>query len=338
MREARKVQKAGRSSYIVSLPISWIKANGIRKSAPVEMELNEDGTITIMPRPNSHSKKEERLVVEYLHPNSRTLALRMLIGGYIAGFNEMEIRPSRKHLSDARALASEFKNMVIGQEIVEETAEKITIRDISNPLEMPMQKTLKRMHYVSREILAKAVSSLNGDFAAGIEEAEAMENEVDRFRWLVARKHNIFLRYPSLASEEGIALPESNLYFIASRHIERISDHALSVLRVCSKKLKAFGKNFQLAANAEKCLSVYDKAIKALFEVDPVLANATIDSIISMEGEFDKLIGKELGKTEEPPAILYTALSLKRIADYSASICESTIDFSGRKKAGSHSA
>jgi len=250
--QTRKVQKAGRSSFVVSLPADWVKAHRIGKNEPIEMEINSDGSIAIYPK-HRQTRKEDRLVVDYPHPNDKTMVLRRLIGGYIAGFDEMEIRPSSLCTAKARALASEFTNMAIGQEVVDEDKGKIVIRDIADPSEMPMGKTLKRMHYVAREVLSASLEGIESLKAPDVGEIEAMEKEVDRLQWLIARKHGIFLRYPSLAMKEAIGLPESNLYFLVSRQIERISDHALSIAKICAKHAKCRKKNqifLQRQANA----------------------------------------------------------------------------------------
>lgn len=329
--ETRKVQKAGRSSFVVSLPAEWVKAHGIGKNDPVEMEVNSDGSIAIYPQ-HMPAREEGRLVIDFSHPSDRTMVLRKLIGGYIGGCNAMEIHPGSQCAASARALAADFTSMTIGQEIVEEDRHRIVIEDIANPAEMPMIRALKRMHYVAREVLECSIDAMDGNPSTSVKEIEAMEKDVDRLQWLVARKHSIFLRYPSTAAKESMMLPESNLYFLASRQMERISDHAVSIARICDRRPKSNLKNSGISEIGAKCLVIYDKAMKALFDLDISLANSTIDEVLAMEEGFGKLMENGMSHRSGNAVPQYVAGSLRRVAEYSMGICENTIDYSTQVK------
>jgi phosphate uptake regulator len=172
---------------------------------------------------------------------------------------------------------------------------------------------------------------MDGGHGATMDEIEAMEKDVDRLQWLIARKHGIFLRYPSLAAKESISLPESNLYFLVSRQIERISDHAVSIAKICGKYAKCRAHNPKMSAKGAKCLAAYDNAIKALFDFDIGLANSTIDEVLGMSDGFDAVLANGLLGKGGSVAPAYVVGSLRRIADYSVGICENTIDYSAQK-------
>jgi len=45
----RKIQRSGNSSFVVSLPIEWVKLYGLKKRDLVDIQVNQDGSITIFP-------------------------------------------------------------------------------------------------------------------------------------------------------------------------------------------------------------------------------------------------------------------------------------------------
>ena len=326
--ETRKVQKSGNSSFVISLPAEWAKAYHIAKNDPVEMETNWDGSLTILPK-HAPVREEESLIVHFNSEQEHTFALRKLIGGYISGFRSMEIIPASGMISKARMLSNEFTSMVIGQQVVDDDGKRIVINDISNSVQMPMKKTVQRMYRISSDTLAQALEA--GSLPKS--DIEASEREVDKLQWLIARKHNTFLRYPSLASKEAISLPESNLYFISSRQIERISDHALLVSKHLSP-LKKSGISAVLQ-KGKQCLSLYSRSVQALSTLDEKLANATIDEALGMHGGFEQEFSQCLEHpTSKAFSLLYALTSLRRIAEYSAGISESVIDFASQKKTG----
>ena len=47
MAESRKIVKSGNTSYIVSLPINWIRKNELESGNHVEIEESELGDLTI---------------------------------------------------------------------------------------------------------------------------------------------------------------------------------------------------------------------------------------------------------------------------------------------------
>ncbi|MFA5108594.1 MAG: AbrB/MazE/SpoVT family DNA-binding domain-containing protein [Candidatus Micrarchaeia archaeon] len=325
--EIRKVQKSGNSSFIVSLPAEWVKTYNIAKNDPVEMETNWDGSLTILPK-HAPAREEENLIVQFNGEQDRSIALRKLIGGYISGFCTMEVVPTPSCISKARLLSSEFTSMVIGQQVVDDDGKRIVIKDISNSAQMPMKKTVQRMYRISSDTLMQALEPGSFDQSR----LSSNENEVDKLQWLVARKHNTFLRYPSLASKEEITLPESNLYFVTSRHIERISDHALLVSRhLCSWKNSPAPS--LITQNGKHCISLYSKTMQALSTLDEKLANSTIDDALGMQAGFEQAFSKCIEHpSSKAISLIYTLTSLRRIAEYSAGISESVIDFASQKK------
>jgi len=260
--------------------------------------------------------------------------LRRLIGAYIYGEGTVELRFGRAESAPARQLASGFISMTVGFEVVDETDERIVVKDILSPSEMPLAKTLSRMHVVSRKMLSDAFSCLDGKSPGGPLAVRALDRDVDRLFWLMMRKHNMFLRRPAMAVAEGITLQESRLHVLTAASIERISDHAVRIAEqsaALSGARRAKKEVALLSAKGAKVLSLYDKAMKALHARDPSLANATIDESLALDKGFGAILASGIRlKPGQAIAFAYALESAKRAAEYSAGICESVMDLEPR--------
>ena len=93
--ESRKVQITGGSTYIVSLPKSWVKEMRIQAGDPVWITPRQDGVLLLSPKVKGE-KVNKKKVLEIGDETGEHL-IRKLIGMYIAGYNTIEIK-SRKNI------------------------------------------------------------------------------------------------------------------------------------------------------------------------------------------------------------------------------------------------
>lgn len=121
--ETRKVQKTGGSSYIVSLPIDWIKSHNIDqkyKGYSLGLISQPDGNLLITPSPNSEEiLKAKEFNVDEIHDYN--FLFRILIGAYIMGYSRFIIKSSKKFEPFIRDCVNNFTKVAIGPEIIEES-------------------------------------------------------------------------------------------------------------------------------------------------------------------------------------------------------------------------
>jgi len=143
--EARKVQKTGGSSFIISLPKEWIKKHGIEAKDTIGILSQPDGNLLITPYMSSEKYvKEKKFDVDEIKDSD--FLFRLLIGAYIMGYNIIEVKSSKKFESVIRDTVINFSKITIGTEIMEESDNTIIIKDLLDPKEMPFEKTIKRVN------------------------------------------------------------------------------------------------------------------------------------------------------------------------------------------------
>ena len=279
--ETRKVQKTGGSSYIVSLPKVWIDKHGVKKNDTLGILSQPDGNLLITPKIDNETaiKTKEIIVEDYEDEN---FLFRVLIGAYIMGFSRIIIKSARKFEPIIRDIITNFTQIAIGPEIVEESNNFIVIKDLLNPKEMPFEKTLKRMYILVQAMHEDSINAFktrNKDLA---EEVIKRDNDVDRLHWLVGRQSHIVLRDIILCQKMGITLEQASHYQQMSRFLERIGDHASkiakNVLILINHELDNHLKE-EIKAVSKLSIDLLNKSLDAWLQKSLVLANENIEDI-----------------------------------------------------------
>ena len=326
--ENRKVQRSGNSSFVVSLPAAWVKAYGIRKNAAVSMAQNPDGTLTIYPK-EAKEGAPKTFSITYRGELEKTAVLRRMIGAYIAGFEAIELRLESKGYESAVSLVSEFTSMTVGQEVVEETPQKIVINNILQPSELPIEKALLRMVNISKRMFSDACLAIERPEMAEGMHMQQMELDTDRLWRLMARRHNLFLRFPSSAAGEGITLAHAHFYFLTARLTERVADHSVMLYNYhgFAQKAGKEEKGMQKVVEFGRKASVlFGRATDAVFKLDIGSTNSIIDDADALEARFDKVFVADR-RLSASVQIGSMKQQVKRVAEYSADICEYLIDY-----------
>ncbi|MDO8554405.1 MAG: phosphate uptake regulator PhoU [Candidatus Micrarchaeota archaeon] len=204
MKEYRRIQKTGESTYIISLPKKWADANNIERGTEASMQVNEDGSLTLT------VKKEKKDSTAVIHSNNNIeRTLQKVIAAYLAGHQKIIIRGT-----NAAIICEEARTKLSGIEVLEETEDQGILGVLSHDNKFTIDEILVRMHSVSLTLFTLFIRSLNGEKDLQ-KEAARREQEIDRLYILGLRVINT--RPTKLAVGVCKAL--------AIKTMERISDH-----------------------------------------------------------------------------------------------------------------
>lgn len=327
--EIRKVQITGGSSYVITLPKEWAKANNLKKNAPLGMIMQPDGTLLLTPKITGDQTLRTK-VFDMKEIPDKDFLIRLLVGAYIEGYNVIKIQLRGQPSPMVRTVVREFTHLTIGQEVVEETSNTITIKDLLNPVEMPLDKTIRRMYIIAKSMHEDALTALlKGDLTLA-EEIKRRDTEIDRLHWLVGRQYNLILHNVNLTEKLGVTIDGANTYYLISRTMERIGDHAERIARnvpnLADKKVNPVILNKMKAASALS-LEIFTKSMESLFKNDLKGSNDSIEGIEKLEElceEINTLALKHKGAIAI--AIGYIVESIRRVGEYSINISEMVIN------------
>ena len=328
--DIRKIQMSGGSSYIVSLPKKWITRNKIEKNDPVGLIEQDDGTILITPN-TTGDQVQKVWNYEVSAVTDPTLFLRSLIGAYFAGYTSMRIWAHARLPPFASEKIREFTGMAIGQEVVGETETEIILKDLLNPAEMPLENTILRMSVIVRKMHEDAVLALKTGDLDLAKNVISRDNDVDRLHWLIGRQTNLILGDINLTRKMNVP-PDGILnYFLVSRIIERIGDHASRIAHN-TIKLGEYRPPEEIILMIEEVnresLSIFKNSVKSFFDRNLEEANGIINDSLLFEEKCSGINRRALDY-EAHVAIPVVAISdsMRRVGDYSSDICENVINY-----------
>lgn len=327
--EIRKVQITGGSSFIITLPKTWVKKLNIKKNDPLGLVVQPDGSLVITK--NVGEEQEERVMeIDVANVDTETYLFRCLIGAYIAGYTTIKIKSKPAIPPFVRAVVRKFTQATVGQEVVEETDTCITIKDLLNPAEMPFERSIRRMYMIARGMHRDAISILRNRNKMLAEDISHRDNDVDKLYWLIARQHNMVSININLARKMGVGTERVVNYFLISRIIERIADHAVRIARnIVNLVDEKVDKKIITAIESASALAleIFDESIKAFIKEDMRLANRNIESLTKLTSICEKIIRLALReKSAVAVSIGYITESIRRTGEYAADISECVIN------------
>lgn len=331
--EIRKVQMTGGSSYVISLPKGWIKAMSIKKNDPLGIVTQSDGSLVVTTRISGEQMKKTKVFdIDHIdHVKEPNYLYRYLIGAYIAGYANIKIKSSTGIPPFVRMGVRKFTQMTIGQEVVEEAQNQILLKDLLNPAEMPFDNTIKRMHILVNGMHLDTMAALVKKEPSLAEDVISRDNDVNRLHWLVARQYNIVSRNMSLAEKMDLSVESVGYYYLISRILERMGDHAVIIARYVPNLItKRTDKEIieSLTSSSEMALKIFNNSMDTFYSKDIRLANQNIESVaelVRMCDDTESLARQHKGILAV--SVGYITESIRRTGEYSADLSEQVINY-----------
>ena len=350
-REVRKLQVSGGSTYVVSLPKSWINGLGLKAGDGITLSRNANASLTLYPWAGGGrggggeagggrggggeaggGPAGRRAVIVAGREDTGEAIGRRIIAAYLAGYASIAVRSrggsvGPKHVRAVRNIA---RLSLIGTEIVESTEESITIQVLTRLPEMPLETALERMHRMASDMHSEAVEAVAGADAARADGVVAMDDEVDRFSLYTRRSLVLAANDAGALAEMGLSSPSDCIgYGAVISRIERIADHAvLMAKRVkfvagggIDKKL--MGRIREVSAES---LRAFGEAVGSVAGKDCGRAERTAP-IVRGVVESEKRIMAAISESDPNSTVARFVLEdIRRTAEYSNDIIEVAID------------
>src|SRR3989449_9224325 len=187
MMEARKVQKVGYSTLIVSLPKDWVEEVGLKQGDIVTFRRESDGGITVYPG-LTKERENHRYMIDADLCDGPNLLTRIITANYLTGHDTIQITSkkelSSRHLEEVRGVS----RRLTGLGIVEQTLKSVTLQSFVDPTKFPIYGLMRRLQIILSSMLEQAVKSVVEGRMAMADEVLHMEEEADRIYWMIIRQ------------------------------------------------------------------------------------------------------------------------------------------------------
>lgn len=322
---------SGGSTFIVSLPKSWIEEMKIKAGENVTFIKNMNNSLTLFPQFSYDDEEKKHAVITTSKSDSSSTLRRKIIATYLGGYHSITIKSMGMRIQPehAKVLRNLVRTSLVGTEIVESSSESIMIQVLTRLPELSFETALTRMHLMATNMHREAIEVLVENDKTHAEEIENMDAEVDRFSLYILRNLSIAVQNADVLFDMGLKEPADCLgYRAVISRIERIADHAVLMAKrvkfledpIDAKVMKKISKL------SEDSLKVFDDSISALLKKDYLLAENIAEKIQNVIEDEKTFMSSIKDSTSNATIIKFVLEDIRRTAEYSSDIVEVVID------------
>ncbi len=315
----RKIQKIGNSSYALVLPKEWVRELKIDKSGSLFIEV-EGPKLIISPSENVFETEKFKFNIEVSDSDKASLISRIFISAYLLGAKFITIKSKEGKLRQTlkEELKKLAKELMIGIEVTEESAESITFQELVYWPSVNLNALIRRMHNIALSMIRDSYTAILKDDLEIKLSVISSDSEVDRFYFYGVRVLNGILYNEDMLKSFGL---KRYAHVLISKSliksIERIADHAVSIAS-SGVVLKNNGTEF-IDQIYKQVTEVFEAIYEVLLYKDRIKANEIIEKVEKIRENISK------ANTNAPKDVLE---HFERIAEYTSDIAENIIDYS----------
>jgi len=205
MNELRKVQKVGRNTLAVSIPVEFVKNLEIHQGDNLMVMEEADGTLRLVPTARSPKRVKASIKVDAV--DSEDLLSRLVVGCYMLGYDAIELTSKNGMSPSYLAHASKTLRKLRGVEIVESSGSRLLAQSFMDPTKFPVDSLIKRLQLQVSRSLGNSIDALRSGSPALLREIESIQEEVDELYWLIVRQLLVALSNRDISGKIGLESP-----------------------------------------------------------------------------------------------------------------------------------
>ncbi len=257
--EYRKLIAFGKSSYVISIPKSWIQQNKLKKGDLVYLEEKENALVLNSQLTESDEEKKITISVD---GKSFALLRRELNAAYINNFREIIFKG--QELKDKSKTLLETIRELIALEVVELDSSRIITKDFLDMDKVSITELIKKMDLIVKYMLKDCSIAFQENTAENI---DLRDKDVNRLSFLIYR----VIRYGMRNQNKMIKLYNLNAtdllnYYWITFHLEEIADEAKRISRAMQKTNLPLGKQREFIKLLAQVEELYSQVIKYYYQ------------------------------------------------------------------------
>lgn len=326
--DSRKIQKSVSGSYIITLPKEWVENHHLEKGERVNLVLNEDGILNLVPANQAKGTAQE-CHQDFDGYDSLSLAERRIKACYVEGDDIITISSKKFIPPEAKTRIKAAAGDLIGMEITEDFANKLVIRTLVDPIRFPVRDLMKRIYVLASSMHQDAVEALKRKDEALARDVLGREKEVEKLYRLLLRQVMIASKRIDIARSLGIRDARAGVVSaLVARDLNRVAFYGASIARDQVGLEDGDAVVTDIVQMSEETKSMLESAMAAYFTEDWNMANRVLERLEKLREMDTQVEEKILRKVKPIPAVLALTRmgrSLRRIGYGAANIAEATL-------------
>jgi phosphate uptake regulator len=273
--EYRKLIKFGNSSYVISLPKTWMQKNNLNKGDLVYFAENGNNELVLTPNNVKGQRVKLQETTVNIDGKSFNDIKRELVSAYIRNVHQITIEG--KNLDKKVREIREYMSNLMALEIVDQNRNKIVAKDFLNMKKISLYQTIKKVDNIVRGMMTDAKMMFETDSYHSI---MVRDEDVNKLTNMMLRVGRYALRKPHLIQNTGLAPFDFFRYIQVADKLEMIADGVKRASRYmrntecdeCSKK--------ELLVVFNEICQAYEEVMEAFYanDVEKALKCASKDN------------------------------------------------------------
>ncbi len=226
----RKVLKGG-SSYLISLPMNWVKRNRIKRGDKLAAQEYPNGVLRIS---STHQESYSQELPEINIDNLGKKELEVVIlGNYIMGIDYFKLVTNFETLTTIqRKIINNTLNSLLGFRVISESPSSIGIKNVLDPNNFELYEEAKRLRILTFYMLKDLIQALKEKNLEAAEEITNQDEEIDRSYLIMRRLLMIASRNAVVARKIGVEDSRHCIaWSIGLKKIERVADYIVEIIK-----------------------------------------------------------------------------------------------------------
>lgn len=264
--EYRKLISFGKSSFVVTLPKSWIQQNKLKKGNLVYFE--DNGSNLLLSKRESDQVPEEREKIISIDGKDLALIEREVNGAYILNCRKIVLKGNEVK-NKIKELQSVIHNL-IALEIMEQNSDTIVAKDFLNMDKVFVHELIRKMDVVTRTMFSESSNIFNEDTYESVNERD---RDVNRLYFLLYRAVQYNMENP-LKAMRNLKLTTLDLLanYSTGFYIECIADEIRRAARYARKIKPSATSKKELEQLFHRLQEYYNNTMKAVYHKDTALS------------------------------------------------------------------
>lgn len=265
--EARRVQRFGRSTLMVSLPAEWVKEIGLKPGDTVTITIDEDKSLRIYPA-FTKVEKERKMTLRISKYTKSSLIDKCLETAYNLGYDVIVVEVVDGYLEeDQLKTLRGFVKELIGAEIIDHTPSRVTIQIFVDPTKHPISGIISRMTNLIKYMIQYLGHLISERKAHFVDEILELRRELIRFYMLSMRQTflgQIDRGYARMLEVKSYMLPR---YRSIARSLDLIGE-AIANIAIYIKNLdpKEFDEVSRKISDLKELLDLFQVSLERSIE------------------------------------------------------------------------
>jgi len=259
--EYRKLISFGKSSFVVSLPKTWVVQNKLKKGDLIYFD-EKDNNLFLSFTENKHDEEKKKTID--VDGKEFFQIKRELNAAYIENYREIVFKG--KEIKDKSKEILEYVRELIALEVLEIDSTKIVTKDFLDMDHVSVQDLVKKMDIIIRSMLKDCSLTFQENNA---ENLNLRDKDVNRLSYLLYRAIRFGIENPSkMLKKFGISPIDLLNYYWLTFHLEAIADEAKRVARTMNKITISKDKQQEFEQLLRQAEDLYVEIIKAYYKND----------------------------------------------------------------------